>query len=48
MAIKSGLEGGETVITGPYSAISRELRPGTKIRTGKGRGQGGGSLAMTQ
>ena len=48
MAIKSGLEGGETVITGPYSAISRELRPGTKIRTGEGRGQGGGSLAMTQ
>lgn len=48
MEITSGLEGGETVITGPYSAISRELQPGTKIQTGRGRGGGGGSLAMTQ
>jgi len=31
--IQSGLEGGETVITGPYSAVSRELEPGSKIRT---------------
>jgi len=47
MAITSGLEGGETVITGPYSAISRELEPGDKIKTGT-NGRGGGPLAMTQ
>jgi len=33
MEIKSGLEGGETVITGPYSAVSRELSSGDKIQT---------------
>ena len=48
MEIKSGLEGGETVITGPYSAVSRELRPGTKIRSGRGGPGGSESLAMTQ
>lgn len=32
MEIKSGLSGGETVITGPYSAVSRELEPGDKVR----------------
>lgn len=48
MAITSGLEGGETVITGPYSAVSRELEPGDKIKTDtNGRG-GGGPIAMTQ
>ena len=33
MHIRSGLEAGETVITGPYSAVSRELEPGATIRT---------------
>ena len=31
--IRSGLGGGEDVIIGPYSAVSRELEPGAKIRT---------------
>jgi len=31
--VRSGLSGGETVITGPYSAVSRELEPGMRIRT---------------
>lgn len=31
--IRSGLAGGETVVVGPYSAVSRTLEPGTKIRT---------------
>jgi len=48
MAIKSGLEGGETVITRPYSAVSRELSPGDKIQAGQGGSRAGGSLAMTQ
>ena len=50
MEVKSGLEGGETVITGPYSAVSRELEPGSKIQADKnGRGGGAGrSLATTQ
>lgn len=33
MEIRSGLSGGEHVITGPYSAVSRELEPGTKVQT---------------
>lgn len=37
MEITSGLSGGETVVTGPYSAVSRELAPGDKIRRGGGR-----------
>jgi HlyD family secretion protein len=32
IAVRSGLSGDETVITGPYSAVSRELEPGTKIQ----------------
>ncbi|WP_103020832.1 efflux RND transporter periplasmic adaptor subunit [Salinibacter altiplanensis] len=48
MEIKAGLEGGETVITGPYSAISRNLEPGMKIRTGEEGGQSGETIAMTQ
>ena len=31
IAIRSGLESGETVITGPYRLVSRELEPGMKI-----------------
>ncbi len=30
--IKSGLSGGETVIIGPYRAVSRELMPGMTVR----------------
>ena len=48
MEITSGLEGGETVITGPYSAVSRDLEPGDKIRTGDGRSGSGSTLATTQ
>lgn len=48
MEIKSGLEGGETVVTGPYSAVSRKLEPGDKIQSGNRGGGAGRSLAMTQ
>ncbi len=47
MEIRSGLNGGEQVITGPYSAISRELEPGTKIQTGSGA-RGRPSMASGQ
>ena len=30
--ITSGLEGGETVITGPYGSLSRDLRDGQKVQ----------------
>ncbi len=30
--VKSGLEGGETIVTGPYSAISKKLKSGEIIR----------------
>jgi len=40
MHIRSGLEGGESVITGPYSAVSRELEPGASIRTQQRGGRG--------
>jgi HlyD family secretion protein len=30
--IKKGLEGGEEVVSGSYSAISRELKDGVKVR----------------
>lgn len=36
MVVQSGLSGGERVITGPYSAVSRELAPGTRIQTSSG------------
>ena len=41
--VKSGLEGGERVIIGPYSAVSRVLRSDmdVKERSSKGRGRGG-------
>lgn len=49
MEITSGLDGGETIITGPYSAVSRELRPGSKIRTGGFGGMGArGPIASAQ
>jgi len=43
--IRSGLSGGERVIVGPYSAVSRELSPGARIRIGSGRSGGDGTLA---
>jgi HlyD family secretion protein len=48
MQIRSGLDGGERVITGPYSAVSRELAPGSRIRTpdGDGGGEGGFFASM--
>ena len=30
--IRSGLSGGETVVVGPYSAVSRTLEPGDRVR----------------
>ena len=33
--VKSGLKAGEEVITGPYRAISRELKDGASIRVEK-------------
>ena len=32
IAVRSGLSGGERVIVGPYSAVSRELSPGDKVQ----------------
>jgi HlyD family secretion protein len=36
--VKSGLESGETVITGPYRVVSRTLRPGMKVQKEDPRG----------
>ena len=46
--IRSGLSGGEQVITGPYSAVSRELEPGTKIRAESEKGGSGGQIASAE
>ena len=43
--IRSGLSGGERVIVGPYSAVSRELSPGDKIRVESDDEEDGGMLA---
>lgn len=48
MEIQSGLEGGERVITGPYSAVSRELESGAKIQTSEGPPGKGGVMATSQ
>jgi len=48
MEIRAGLEGGERVITGPYSAVSRELEPGTKVQTSSGKGPGGNQVVASQ
>lgn len=40
--IRSGLSGGEAVVIGPYSAVSRELEPGAKINTGDEGEEAGG------
>lgn len=47
MEIRSGLNGGEDVITGPYSAVSRELEPGTKVQTSSGGSAGPGQVVAT-
>jgi HlyD family secretion protein len=45
MEIRSGLNGGERVITGPYEAVSQELAPGTKIQSPTGE-EGGGEQVV--
>jgi len=46
--IRSGLSGGEQVITGPYSAVSRELEPGMKIRVDSEESGSGGQIASAE
>ena len=49
--IRSGLKEGQVVITGPYRAVSRELRPGMAVRTEEGpagEGEGGPATASAQ
>ena len=49
--VRSGLEKGQTVITGPYSAVSRLLRPESKVKTaapGRGRTAGIAAQGMSQ
>ena len=41
IAVQSGLSGGETVIVGPFSAVSRELQPGMAVEV-----EGGGGPAQ--
>lgn len=48
MQIRSGLDGGERVITGPYSAVSRDLEPGAQIALDTADASGGGVVAATQ
>jgi HlyD family secretion protein len=49
MEIRAGLSEGERVITGPYSAVSRELEPGSKVETSSGEDEEGwGVLATSQ
>lgn len=43
--IRSGLSGGERVIVGPYSAVSRDLSPGDKIRVDSDEEGDGGMMA---
>ncbi len=35
--IKSGLQKGDEVITGPYTTVTKELNPGDKVTTGTGK-----------
>ena len=46
--IRSGLSGGEQVITGPYSAVSRELEPGMKIRVDSEEDGSGSQIASAE
>ncbi len=45
--IKAGLEGDETVIVGPYQAVSRTLRPGDLVRVAED-GESSPALASAQ
>jgi HlyD family secretion protein len=45
--ITSGLDGGETVITGPYRVVSRRLKPGMKVDAEE-KGGGGGNGGSAQ
>jgi HlyD family secretion protein len=38
MEIKSGVKEGEEVVSGPFSAITRTLKDGTKVRVEKPKG----------
>ena len=40
IAVRSGLEGNERIIIGPYRAVSRTLQEGTTVRIDEG-GPGG-------
>jgi HlyD family secretion protein len=46
--IRSGLSGGEQVITGPYSAVSRELEPGMKVRVDQEDSSSGSQIASAE
>jgi len=46
--IRSGLDGGERIITGPYSAVSRELKTGTRIRVDSSDATGTSVIAASQ
>ena len=48
MQVRSGLDGGERVITGPYKAVSQELGPGDKIQTDTENGGSGGQVMATK
>ena len=48
MEIRSGLDGGERIITGPYSAVSRELETGTRIRVDSSGAAGASVVAAWQ
>jgi HlyD family secretion protein len=49
--VRSGLEAGETIVTGPYAAVSRTLRPGMAVRArngGPSGGEGGDEMASAE
>jgi HlyD family secretion protein len=49
MEVRSGLDPGDRVVTGPYSAVSRELEPGARLNVDStGAPGGGGVVAATQ
>jgi len=48
MEVRSGLDGGERVITGPYEAVSQELESGTRIRTNDEDEDGSQVVAASQ
>lgn len=46
--VKRGLEGGETVIIGPYRVVSRTLEPGMAVKVEDPNRRGGKSLVATR